>query len=263
MTQRVLLIGFGKMGKEILPLLPKYNCEHACTLLHTEPHSPLPFAWTTSFDDIPWDAIDLAIDFSSPENIKERCELILNENIPLIQGTTGWDDQRESILEMARQKGSSMVWAYNFSLGMSIFKQLAAHAAYLMRPFPDFDIALMEAHHREKKDSPSGTLLCLQRAIFTAMEGRTIGASRTTGGIQPSDIDVATLRVGKNPGYHSVWIDGPNESIQMIHSARSRSVFAEGALIAANLLLQNPGVWHYDDLIHHSYGISGPSSYYP
>lgn len=249
MTKRVLLIGFGNMGKEILPLLPKYNFEHVCTLLHSIPSHPFPFAWTTSIDDIPWDTIDLALDFSSPDHIEERCRILFDEQIPLIQGTTGWDAHRESILKEALSKHASFAWSYNFSLGMSLFKQLVGQAAQLFSPFHDFDVALMEAHHRHKKDAPSGTLLSLQEAILSKMKNRSVGASRATGEILPNDMDTATLRVGMNPGYHSLWIDGPHESIQLTHAVRSRSVFAEGALIAASLLLKNPGVWHYDDLV--------------
>lgn len=249
MTKRVLLIGFGNMGKEILPLLPKYNLEHVCTLLHSIPSHPLPFAWTTSIEDIPWDTIDIALDFSSPDAIEQRCTILFDEEIPLVQGTTGWDAHRDTILKTARSKQASFVWAYNFSLGMSLFKQLVGQAAQLFSPFRDFDLALMEAHHRHKKDAPSGTLLSLEEAILSKMKDRSFGASRATGEIHSSDIDTATLRVGMNPGYHSLWIDGPHESIQLAHTARSRAVFAEGALLAASLLLKNPGIWHYDDLV--------------
>jgi 4-hydroxy-tetrahydrodipicolinate reductase len=249
MKKRVLLIGYGKMGSEIATLLPKYNFEHVCTLLDTAPEHTFPLAWTTSIEDIPWDTIDIAIDFSSPDHIADRCQILFDEKIPLIQGTTGWDSSRELILQQAQKKDASFVWSYNFSLGMSLFKQLVAQAARLFQPFPDFDIALMEAHHRKKKDAPSGTLLSLQETLLSILKDRTPGASRTTGELHPSDIDIATLRVGNVPGHHAVWIDGPHESIQLTHSARSRTVFAEGALIAASLLLKNPGVWHYDDLI--------------
>lgn len=249
MPKNILLVGFGKMGKELLRLAPKYDMQISCLLLNKEPIEDLPIPWHTSFQSISIDTVDLAIDFSSPHGIVERTEWLFDHHIPLVQGTTGWEDSKDTLLATANKKKASFVWSNNFSHGLFLFKQIVETAAKLLPKLPDFDVALMEAHHRKKKDSPSGTLLSLQKTVLDQLNTRLPGCSSKKSPLDGPEVDVASLRVGHIPGYHSLWIDGPSESIQLTHSVRSRSVFAEGALFAANMLLQTPGVFSFDDLL--------------
>ena len=240
-TPRVLLIGYGRVGRELESLLSKHKMKLGY-VLHRD----------SAEGDVPWNEIDLAIDFSSPDQIVDRSALLFDKKIPLVQGTTGWDTVRDQVLTLAKRENSSLVWSYNFSLGMSLFKSIVSHAASLLSHVDDFDIALMEAHHRKKKDSPSGTLLSLQESISKSLPAKRRACSAKEHLTSPEEMDSASLRVGYVPGYHSVWIDGPQENIQLIHSVRSRQVFAEGALYAGALLLNNPGVWHFDELVRQS-----------
>lgn len=254
MSTKVLFIGNGKMGKELLFLCSTYQLEPAFMLVKKKPETPISIPWGLSLDEVPLATIDLAIDFSSAENIVQRSVALFEKKIPLIQGTTGWDDTRDLVLKHAEELKSPLVWSYNFSIGCSLFKQIVSFAGTLLKGFPEFDIALMEAHHRKKKDAPSGTLLSLRDKLTESLQERTAGCSMKSQLLDPREIDLASLRVGHVPGYHAVWIDGPFENIQLTHSVRSRSVFADGALLAANLLLKKPGVWHFDELLSSSLG---------
>lgn len=249
MTARVLLIGYGKMGQELVRAMNAHDMQPALLLLKNEPKTPLPCPWTTSLSKLSLDNIDLAIDFSSPEGIVERSLMLLTHKVPLIQGTTGWEDQRELILNEAKKSQGSLVWSNNYSPGLFLFKQIVERAAHLLPSLPDFDVGLIEAHHRKKKDAPSGTLLSLQKTLLDSLKGRRPGSSSKKTPLEPDEVDVATLRLGNIPGYHSLWIDGPSETIELTHSVRSRAVFADGALLAGKLLLETPGVFSFDDLL--------------
>jgi len=218
----IALIGMGKMGREILSLLDQYQFTAVFTADST-----------TSLIDAPWKTIDVCIDFSQPTKLLDRMEIICFHKKPLVLGTTGWDSQRNEVLAMFQASNTSLVWGSNFSPGMFIFHQIVRSSAHLLEGFPDFDVALFEAHHNKKQDAPSGTLLSLQEEF-------------------PNKKESAALRVGSVPGTHMVWIDGPEESITLTHAVRNRRTFAHGSLRAAQLLQQHPGIWHIYDLFRRS-----------
>lgn len=251
MSRGVLLIGYGKMGKELLALMPQHDMHVTRIVTQRPPDTKEGLPLATWEGSIPWEDIDIAIDFSSPEGIEKRCQLIIDHGIPLVEGTTGWEACRKNVLDYARKKGASLVWSNNFSIGLFLFKQIIDKAACLLEKLPEFDVALMEAHHRKKKDAPSGTLLSLKETILDHLPTKGSACSANKSPLEPNEIDSASLRVGHIPGYHSVWIDGPHETIQMNHSVRSRSVFADGALFAATELLKRQGVFSFDEILHH------------
>ena len=168
-----------------------------------------------------WRSVDVAIDFTSPDAV--------------VGERAGARAERPRLWSWARPAGSStrrlfepplprpgrrIVAAPNFSAGVVLFEAIVKHAAKLVAGQQDFGAWLHEAHHAMKKDAPSGTALKLKRAMEEA------GYSRP--------IDVSSTRAGYIPGVHTIGFDGPAESITLSHTARDRSAFARGALIAAS-----------------------------
>jgi len=239
------------MGQELLQLLPEYqmSCAYICTKEFSHPSIPT----STSLDSAPWDQIDLCIDFSHADGLKERLTTIAAHKTALVLGTTGWDAERDDILAILEESHTPAVWGSNFSIGMYLFTQILSKASSLLSGFPEFDIALLEAHHKAKKDAPSGTLLSLRDEVL-AHKTQTRPFHSTHEPTPENGMDIATVRVGHVPGTHMAWLDGPEESIQLTHSVRNRRTFARGALTAARLLQQHEGIWHIHELLaHHLY----------
>jgi 4-hydroxy-tetrahydrodipicolinate reductase len=176
---------------------------------------------------------DVAVEFTTPESVAGNVRSLIEAGCPVVVGTTGWQDQRESVESLARERGAAMLTAANFSLGVNIFEQVAARAAALLSD-TSFDAHLVETHHSAKKDSPSGTALTLGRA-----------AEGTWG----KAIPITSVRTGSVPGTHEFIFDAPFETIRLAHVARDRRVFAEGALLAARWLIGRKGIFTMQDVL--------------
>ena len=179
------------------------------------------------------------IDFSSPIGTKAALEAALEAKWSLVVGTTGLDEKVSALLKKA-SKEIALVVSSNMSVGVNAMLELTA---LLARKLPqDFDIEITEAHHRHKKDAPSGTALMLAKAIAQskhwdlkkALKYRVAGKSdRERSG---EEIGMQVVRAGEIVGDHTVLFAGPAETIEIIHRAQSRDTFARGVLLAAQFV---------------------------
>ncbi|HQR68430.1 MAG TPA: dihydrodipicolinate reductase C-terminal domain-containing protein, partial [Thermoanaerobaculia bacterium] len=145
---------------------------------------------------------------------------------PMFGARWRWDVSRA--LDVSRRNGTSFLHSPNFSIGVAVMKRLAARAAALLAPFATFEPGILERHHSAKVDAPSGTAKLLAAAIGTARGG--------------AKVPVVALRQGGQPGEHAVFFEGEAESLELVHRARSRTIFASGAVAAAEwLLAEGPG----------------------
>jgi 4-hydroxy-tetrahydrodipicolinate reductase len=226
---RIVLVGYGKMGRLIGDLAPQYNGEVVGVI---DPLSP---SHGGAADDAKWNGVDVAIDFSTPDVVAGNATVLARRGINLVIGTTGWQ-QREAEVRKAVEDGRvGAVVAPNFSTGVVIFDALVAQAARLFAPQQEFGAFLHEAHHAAKKDAPSGTALQLKRS----MEGAGF----------PRPIDVSSSRAGFIPGTHTIGFDGPAETITLTHAARDRTAFARGALAAAGWIGGKRGWYTMKDVL--------------
>jgi 4-hydroxy-tetrahydrodipicolinate reductase len=226
---RILLIGYGRMGRLVASLAPEYGCEIA-EIIDIETASALT-------DAVPgrWRDVEVAIDFSSPDAVATNVPALARRGINMVVGTTGWHADEAMVREAIAAAGVGIVAAANFSTGVVLFEALVSRAAELLAAQPDFGAYLHESHHAAKKDAPSGTALMLKRAMEQA------GFTRP--------IDVSSTRAGHMPGTHTVGFDGPAESIALSHSARDRSTFARGALTAARWVQGRRGWFTMRDVL--------------
>ncbi|SOD51342.1 dihydrodipicolinate reductase [Pseudoxanthomonas wuyuanensis] len=175
-------------------------------------------------------AFDVAIDFSLPEGFDPILSLCAERGAALVSGTTGLSDAQQAALQQAATR-IAVVWASNFSLGVAVLTELVERAASALQ---GWDCDIVESHHTQKKDAPSGTALTLGQAAGTA------------GG----DVRYASLRAGDIVGEHTVQFTGLGERIELIHRATNRDIFARGALQAGQRLRGcAPGLYGMRDLL--------------
>lgn len=226
---RLALIGYGKMGRLIGQLAPEYGFQLVLTLSGANNAGGSGITAETFRD------IDVAIEFSTPEAAPENLKRLAASKVRVVTGTTGWLQHLAEIASAFEESGTALVWSPNFSVGVAVFRKLAAQAAVLLRDQPEYGAWAWEIHHDAKKDARSGTLLSLVR---TMEEGG-----------YPRHIDVSSSRAGKHPGTHEIGFDSAADTITLRHVARSRDGFARGALKAARWIVGRRGVFTFDDVL--------------
>jgi 4-hydroxy-tetrahydrodipicolinate reductase len=243
------IVGYGKMGKIIEtlaleqghritavvdPLIDREKTASGAAVYQTIPE----MAAALGAADRP----GAALEFTRPDTALANIKALAEHHIPAVVGTTGWTDNLEEAAAAVRGSGSALLWASNFSLGVNLFYRIAAFAAQLADPFPEYDVAGYEIHHNKKADSPSGTAKTLVETVLGRMGRKTTAVYETLNRPpKPEELHYASLRLGATPGVHTLILDSPADSIEIIHSARNREGLANGALRAACWLVRCPG----------------------
>lgn len=187
---------------------------------------------------------DVVIDFSSPEGTMWLLGACTSRHIPIIIATTGHTPaQMEDIREAAHE--TAVLRAANLSLGMNLLAQLLAQAAKALKG-QDYDVEIIEKHHRFKKDAPSGTALHLAHVIQQAMGHTKLrhGREGQIGERRSDEIGIHAVRTGDNVGEHSVYFSTLGETLELAHRATSRDCFVRGALEAARFLAGKAAGWY-------------------
>ena len=224
---RIALIGMGKMGRAIALLAPDRDCEVVARIDPGGSEGGVVSRETLRNAEV---AIEFTVPGAAPANIR-AC---LAAGCPVVVGTTGWYHELAAVSAEVAQANGALLTAPNFSVGVAIFDRVVAEAARLFSVVPGFDVHLIETHHNEKKDAPSGTAGSLARTAEAAM-GR--------------PVPITSVRVGSVPGTHELLFDAPFEQVRLVHEARDRRVFAEGALVAARWLIGRTGVYGMQDVL--------------
>jgi len=221
-TARVLVIGDGKMGRAV----SQVAVERGCVLVGMfGPHE--------MSRGVPRGLADVAIEFTQPEAAAANVRACIAAKVPVVSGTTGWDAELDAVREEVTKAGGALLHAPNFSLGVHVFRRLVEAAAKITAKAP-FAAHLVETHHAAKLDAPSGTARLLANAAQSAGLG---------------DLPITSIRVGHVPGTHELVLDAPFEQIRLVHEARDRHVFADGAVAAARWLIGKRGVFTFEDYV--------------
>ena len=222
---RLALVGYGKMGHILDQLAPEMGCAVALKLdeFNNANGSGLT---AENFRDV-----DVAIDFSIPSVVAGNAVRLAELKVNTVVGTTGWRGEMERVERAVEQAGTGFVHGANFSIGVNAFYGIVSAAAKLFQQAEEYDAAAWEAHHKMKKDAPSGTML------------RLLDVMREAGFDRP--IDVAHNRVGYVPGTHQISFDSEADTIELRHTARSRVGFARGALRAARWIHGRKGFYEF------------------
>ncbi len=195
---------------------------------------------------IDFSAVDVAIDFSTPESAYENIKRCLENNTPVISGTTGWLEHYETAVALCKAHNGAFLYASNFSLGMNVFFELNKRLAQMMRPLKDYRLALEEIHHTQKLDAPSGTAITLAEGIIENSDY----ASWKLTDAQENQIPITSIREGQVPGTHSITYSSPVDDIQIQHIAHNREGFAMGAVVASEWILGKTGVFSMKEVLN-------------
>ena len=235
----------GRMGKEVL--LSAQNgyrgASVAAAVDMTRPETDSPAY--TDLKDVREEG-DILVDFSHHSATKSVLDFALLRGIPVVIATTGQtEEEQQMIVDAAKQ--IPVFFAGNMSIGIALLVSLVKPA---VATFPDADVEIVETHHNQKLDVPSGTALMIARGIQQVKENATLCIGRHENGKRPvGEVGIHSIRMGKVVGIHEVHINTGSQTITLKHEAHSRSLFAEGALHAAAFLQDKPaGLYSLDHL---------------
>jgi 4-hydroxy-tetrahydrodipicolinate reductase len=218
----VLVIGDGKMGRAVSQLSIERGCELVGML---GPHE--------TPEGVTRGVADVVIEFTEPDAAPGNIRACIAAGLPVVCGTTGWEAEIDLINADVTKAGGTFLYSPNFSVGVHLFRRLVETAAGLAAS-AHFDQRLVETHHAAKLDAPSGTAKLLARAALKA---------------SALALPITSVRIGHVPGTHELLLDAPFEQIRLVHEARDRRVFADGAVAAARWLIGKRGVFTFDDYV--------------
>lgn len=219
---RIAILGNGKMGKRIAELAIGNGDKVVAISDSNRPAISLNLKNS-----------DVAIDFSTPDSAFENISHSIINGIPTISGTTGWLNRIDEINKLCNEKKGAFLYSSNFSLGMNIFYELNKKLAELMRNH-DYNNHIYEVHHKEKKDTPSGTAIKIAEDIK---------------GILNSKPNIISKRIDDVTGTHQIIYSSKVDTIEIKHTAKNRDGFAIGALLAAKWLIGKKGIFSINDII--------------
>jgi 4-hydroxy-tetrahydrodipicolinate reductase len=222
MKTRLLLVGHGRMGRLVE------------TLAHDAGFDVVGAIDSKSRASV-WPQAEVAIDFSVAAAVPGTVARLGEARVPLVIGTTGWQDMEPGVRASAASAGLGVVAAPNFAIGVNIFLATAERIASLMAAQPEFGAWIDELHHAAKRDAPSGTALALE--------------SRVRRGGYERPVPIASTRAGSIPGTHTLGFDAASETITLTHAARDRAAFARGALLAARWVIGRNGWYSMSDVL--------------
>ncbi len=230
---KIALLGYGRMGKTIEQIALQRGHE---VVLTVDEH-------TKNYDI---KTADIAIDFSIPAVAFNNISNCLNNNVPVVSGTTGWLDKFNIAAELCKQNNGAFIYASNFSLGVNIFFELNEYLAKMMRNLNEYQISMEEIHHTKKLDAPSGTAITLAEGIIKNSDKKSWALNVTN---KETEIPIIAKRINDVPGTHSVTYNSSIDTIDIKHTAHSRDGFALGAVVAAEWLVGKTGVFTMKDVL--------------
>ena len=240
---KIALIGYGKMGHiiERIALERGHEIVSKVDVDNQEEFASEEFA-----------SADVAIEFTVPSKAVKNYRKAWAVGVPVVSGTTGWNAVLPELKEEITKKGYTLFWASNFSLGVNLFFELNKRLAQMMNRYANYDVAMTEIHHTEKKDAPSGTAITLAEGILENIDRKSewvlVDSQQST---VNSQLGIEALREGKVPGTHIIKYDSEVDSIIITHEAKSREGFALGAVVAAEFLVGKPaGFYSMTDLMN-------------
>lgn len=232
------LIGYGKMGKAIEEIALKAG--HHVTL-------KIGSANQHDLNEASLSAVDVCIEFSTPETAFHHVKTCLKAGKPTVCGTTAWLQHLNEAKALAIQHETSFLYASNFSIGVNLFFQINEMVASIMNRYNDYEVSMEEIHHTAKKDAPSGTAVTLAEGILQHYSFKEHWVNHPSS--DPSKLVILSKREDPAPGTHTVFYRSDIDEISLNHTAHSRKGFASGALLAAEFILNRKGIYSMKDVL--------------
>ena len=235
---KIGLLGYGKMGHEIERMCEKLG--HEISLI-IDSEDDWGKAGTTLKE------LDVAMEFSVPDQVVNNIYRCFEEGIPVVVGTTGWYEELDAVKKSCNETGRSLFYSTNFSVGVNLFFDLNRHLAKLMADRGDYEISIEETHHIHKQDAPSGTAIVLANDVIQNI-GRLAKWVKENPD-NPQELGIKSFRVENVAGTHKVRYESENDMIEIVHTAKNRRDFAIGAILAAEWLIGKKGSFEMKDML--------------
>lgn len=235
---KIALIGYGKMGKIIEEIAISRGHQ---VILKIDIDNATDFTKENLLRS------DVAIEFTGPRSAYENVKKCIEYGVPLICGSTGWTAKLNEIIELCKKKKGTFLYASNFSVGVNIFFEINKRLASLMTAHNDYDIQLIEIHHTQKKDTPSGTAITLAEQILKNIPRKKNWVNHVSD--NPEELEILSERMDPSPGTHKIKYSSAIDDIEIIHTAHTRKGFALGAVLAAEYIKEKKGVFNMKDVL--------------
>lgn len=235
---RIVLIGYGKMGKAIEQIALHRGHTIVARIDMDNNHD---------LENLRSDQVDVAIEFSHPDAAFGNIMTCIKKQIPIVCGTTGWLTHKAEVEASTAKHQAAFFYASNYSIGVNLFFKLNKQLAALMAPHPAYAIYTNEIHHVEKKDSPSGTAITIAEGIMDAFQDKTGWVNNEIP--KANEVPIWSQRESIIPGTHTVKYISDVDQLVITHEAFSREGFAQGAVVAAEWIIGKKGVLGMEDLL--------------
>jgi 4-hydroxy-tetrahydrodipicolinate reductase len=246
---KLAIIGYGKMGKTIEKVADERGHKICLKMTRNNREQQLPKLKEA----------DAAVEFTDPDSTYEKILTCFDINVTVVSGTTGWTDQLPEIKEKCNNENKAFFYASNFSIGMNLVFALNRKLAQWMDAHSQYEVAVSETHHTEKKDAPSGTAETIADDITDILKRKKSWENKISQDDQErypasedekTQLKVTSYRKPEVPGIHQIIYDSPYDQIEIKHTAHSRKGFALGAVIAAEWLQDKTGYYGMEDLLN-------------
>lgn len=234
----IALLGYGRMGKEVEAIARERG--HEIVLIVDKQNANEITAENLS-------KADVAIDFSLPEVAYANISVCFDAHIPVVTGTTGWQERIQEVHARAEKEEQTFLYASNFSLGVNLFFAMSAKLARMMKDFSMYIPSIEETHHIHKKDAPSGTAITLAETVLPYMLQKN---GWSLEGKDNKALAIRAFREGEVTGNHQLLYDSAFDTLKLEHNAKSRKGFAMGALLAAEYVHNKKGIFTMKEVLN-------------
>ena len=229
---KIALLGYGKMGKIVEKLAVKKGHTIVSRINQYSSKEEILKA-------------DIAIEFSTPQAAVSNIKFCLENDIPIVSGTTGWLAHYDKMIKLCENRNGSFIYASNFSIGVNLFFSINEYVSNLMEPWKDYQVSIEEVHHNQKLDTPSGTAVTLAEEIIRNSDKK----NWELNGTEAENINITAKRINDIKGTHIINYDSNIDTILIKHEAHSRDGFALGAILAAEWLVDKKGIFTMKDVL--------------
>ena len=234
----IALIGYGKMGKAVEEIALQKG--HKVVL-------KIDINTMDQFTNDNLQQCDVAIEFTSPHSAVENIITCLHAGLPVVSGSTGWLQHWEEVKNACDKNNGSLLYASNYSVGVNIFFEVNKKLAQLMKQHEGYEVSMVEIHHTEKKDAPSGTAITLAEQVIENLGRKKQWVNKVS--VSPDELPIISERTDPAPGTHIVKYSSAIDDIEIIHTAHNRTGFASGAILAAEFLHNKKGIFSMKDVL--------------
>ncbi len=235
---KIALIGYGKMGHAIEEIAVKKGHEIVLKINIDNVEDMTPESLRQA---------DVAIEFTGPESAVENLQKCFEAGTPVVCGSTGWLKKWEDIKNACQEKEGALVYASNYSIGVNLFFELNTYLSKLMKDYDEYDVKMVEIHHTQKRDAPSGTAITLAEQILQNNSSKKNWINRPSN--KKEDLEIVSERIDPAPGIHKIKYTSAIDDIEIIHTAHNRIGFAGGAVKAAEFLIGKKGIYNMKDVL--------------